>query len=155
MDTLTQVCPRRQSTFRLATSRRTEFVDLTDRLVCFLANTQIHDGLVNVQTLHTTTGIVVNEHEPLLLEDFEAFLERAVPRQATYRHDDLSRRGGVPAGEPVNGHAHCRALLLPTSTCLNVIGGRLRLGRWQRVFLVELDGPREREVSVVVLEGGR
>ena len=55
-----------------------------------------------------------------------------------------------------NGHAHCRALLLGPSACLNVVDGRLQLGRWQRVFLVELDGPRAREISVLMLgEGGR
>ena len=52
--------------------------------------------------------------------------------------------------ERANGYAHCRALLLPTSALLNVAEGRLQLGRWQRVFLVELDGPRVREVSVPV-----
>ena len=55
----------------------------------------------------------------------------------------------VAPGERPNGHAHCRALLLPTSALLNVAGGRLQLGRWQRIFLVELDGPRIREVSVL------
>jgi secondary thiamine-phosphate synthase enzyme len=50
-----------------------------------------------------------------------------------------------------NGHAHCRALLLGSSVAVNVANGRLQLGRWQRVFLVELDGPRTREVSVLVI----
>jgi secondary thiamine-phosphate synthase enzyme len=52
--------------------------------------------------------------------------------------------------ERANGHAHCRALLLPSSASLNVSRGRLVLGQWQRVFFVELDGPREREVSLLV-----
>jgi len=55
----------------------------------------------------------------------------------------------------INGHSHCRALLLGSSACLNVIDGRLLLGRWQRVFLVELDGPRARDVSVLILGEGR
>jgi secondary thiamine-phosphate synthase enzyme len=54
-------------------------------------------------------------------------------------------------GERPNGHAHCRALLMGSSASLNVAGGRLQLGRWQRVFLAELDGPRSREISVLVL----
>jgi secondary thiamine-phosphate synthase enzyme len=62
----------------------------------------------------------------------------------------------VMADERVNGHAHCRALLLEPSSCINVIGGHLQLGAWQRVFLTELDGPRDREISVLILgEGGR
>ena len=139
------------ASFVVATPRATAFVDLTDRLDRLVAEAGIRTGLLNVRSAHTTAGIVVNEHEPLLLADFEACLERLVPHGATYAHDDLRRRSGVPADEPRNGHAHCRALLLPGSAGLTVAAGRLALGRWQRVFLVELDGPRDREVSVVVL----
>ena len=68
-----------------------------------------------------------------------------------YQHDDTAARTvNLTDAERPNGHAHCRALLLPSSACLNVVGGRLLLGHWQRVFLVELDGPRDREVSVVI-----
>jgi secondary thiamine-phosphate synthase enzyme len=56
--------------------------------------------------------------------------------------------------ERLNGYAHCQALLLPTTATLNVADGRLQLGCWQRVFLVELDGPRSREVSVLVMGEG-
>ena len=79
-----------------------------------------------------------------------------MPRGSGYRHDDpTARTVNLTADERVNGHAHCQALLLGASVCLNVIDGRLRLGRWQRVFLVELDGPREREISVVILGEAR
>ncbi len=54
-------------------------------------------------------------------------------------------------GERPNGSSHCKALLLGTSACLNVVDGRLLLGRWQRVFLVELDGPRTRDISVLLM----
>jgi thiamine phosphate synthase YjbQ (UPF0047 family) len=66
------------------------------------------------------------------------------------------RTVNVTDTERPNGHAHCRALLLPSSVSLNVASGRLVLGQWQRVFLVELDGPREREISALLLgEAGR
>ena len=130
----------------------TEFIDLTDRLEQLVAIAGFRFGIVNVQTLHTTTAVVVNEHEPLLLTDFQALLEAVAPGDDRYRHDDTTARTvNVTDAERPNGQAHCRALLLPASTCLNVTGGRLLLGRWQRVFFVELDGPREREVSVVLL----
>lgn len=151
MHTLARVRTGRSLSIRLATRFVFEFVDITDRLEQLVADADVSLGILNVQTGHTTTAIVVNEHEPLLLSDFEAALDRAVPRAAFYHHDDMMRRAGVPAGEPANGHAHCRALMLPTSACLNVVDGRLALGRWQRVFLVELDGPRTREISVVLL----
>ena len=136
---------------RLTSRQATEFIDLTDELHEFLAAVGLQTGILNVQTSHTTTAVVVNEHEPLLLSDFRDFIERIAPRQAPYSHDDLSRRAGVGAGEPRNGHAHCRALLLPTAACLNVVEGRLALCRWQRVFLVELDGPRPRTISIVAV----
>ncbi|MCC7178821.1 MAG: YjbQ family protein [Acidobacteria bacterium] len=139
-------------TLRVSSRLPTEFVDLTDRLERLIAEAGLGTGLLNVQTRHTTTAIVVNEHEPLLLSDFQALLEAAAPHDGRYRHDDLGARTvNLTAGERPNGHAHCRALFLPSSACLNVTDGRLRLGRWQRVFFVELDGPQEREISVMVL----
>lgn len=151
MDTLTPGRILRSSTICLVTNQATQFIDLTDRLDRFIVESGVRAGMLNVQTLHTTTAVVVNEHEPLLLSDFQAFLERTASRSATYSHDDMSRRADVGPAEPANGHAHCRAMLLPTSACLNIVDARLALGRWQRVILVELDGPRHREVSVVIL----
>ena len=152
METFTPALTYRHTKISLTTRYQTEFIDLTDRLDRLVADAGVHSGILNAQTLHTTTAIVVNEHEPLLLADFQALLESAAPADGRYRHDEASARTvNVTAEERANGHAHCRALLLPSSACLNVAGGRLRLGRWQRVFLVELDGPREREISVLVL----
>lgn len=140
---------------RISTERPTQFIDLTDRLEAMVAEAGIRFGFVNVQTLHTTTAIVVNELEPLLLSDFATLLENAAPCGAGYRHDDMTARTvNVTPEERVNGHAHCRALLLGPSACLNVVDGRLLLGRWQRVFMAELDGPRAREISVLILSGG-
>ena len=152
METLSPPSTCWHATIRIATQRPTEFIDLTDRLASLLAASDIRFGFVNVQTLHTTTAIVVNEHEPLLLADFASLLEQAAPRDAVYRHDDAGvRTVNLTPDERINGHAHCRALLLGNSACVNVIDGALCLGTWQRLFLVELDGPREREISVVIL----
>jgi secondary thiamine-phosphate synthase enzyme len=154
METLSPASTCWHTTIRITTHRPTEFVDLTDRLASLVAASDIRFGFVNVQSLHTTTAIVVNEHEPLLLGDFATLLEHAAPRDAAYRHDDASvRTVNVTSDERVNGHAHCRALLLGPSACLNVIDGALQLGAWQRLFLVELDGPRDREISIVILGG--
>jgi secondary thiamine-phosphate synthase enzyme len=150
METLAfSIC--RHARVTITTGLPTEFVDLTDRLERLVADSGVRNGLVNIQTLHTTTAIVVNEHEPLLLGDFHALLEAAAPIGGRYHHDDpTARTVNLTDAERPNGHAHCRALLLPSSACLNVTNGRLLLGQWQRVFLVELDGPRERCVSVLV-----
>jgi secondary thiamine-phosphate synthase enzyme len=126
-------------------------VDLTARVEGFLRAARLESGWVNVQTRHTTTGICVNENEPLLLTDILALLERLAPHGAGYAHDELHLRPGVPPDERPNGHAHAKALLLRTAETVNVAAGRLLLGTWQRVLLVELDGPREREVSMLAL----
>src|SRR5687768_1023692 len=152
METLTATATCRMATIAIATERPTHFVDLTDRLASFVAESGIRLGLLNVQTLHTTTAVVVNEHEPLLLADFAMLLEDVAPAHTGYRHDDFSiRTANLTLGERANGHAHCRALLLPTSVCLNVVDGRLQLGRWQRVFFVDVDGPRSRQVTVLLM----
>jgi secondary thiamine-phosphate synthase enzyme len=155
METLVPAAICHHTRIRVATERAMEFIDLTARIEALAAEAGIHAGLVNIQSLHTTTAIVVNEHEPLLLADFDALLARAAPRDAPYRHDDMDARTvNLAPGERSNGHAHCHALLLGSSASLNFAEGRLQLGRWQRVFLVELDGPRVREVSVLVLGEG-
>ena len=142
----------RQATLRIDTARPTEFIDITDRVRALVDTAGLHTGIVNVQTLHTTTAVIVNEHEPLLLDDFGALLDRLAPVRGLYRHDDPTvRTVNLVPGERPNGHAHCRSLFLNPSAFLNIVDGTLRLGRWQRIFFVELDGPRTRDLSVVLL----
>jgi octaprenyl-diphosphate synthase len=136
------------SRLHFRSQRPTEFVDLTQRVQAEIAGAGLVNGRIHLQSLHTTLGLAVNENESLLLGDFEAMLDRVAPRQATYLHDDFGRRVGIADDEPVNGHAHCRQLLLLPSHTALVEEGRLVLGRWQSIFAVELDGPRERELAL-------
>ena len=141
---------------RVRTAEEQQVVDLTEALEAFLRLTAVPRGLLVAQTLHTTTAIVVNEQEPLLHGDLFRRLEALVPRSVGYDHDDPTRRV-VNRVEPerTNGHAHCRAMLLGATACVPVMGGRLLLGRWQRVLFVELDGPQERTVVATLSGGGR
>jgi secondary thiamine-phosphate synthase enzyme len=150
--TLTPRPTCRHTTLRLETEHPTQFIDLTSDLEVFVAASGIQSGILNLQSRHTTAAIVVNEHEPLLLTDLTGLLTRLAPLDGGYRHDDMTLRSvNLVAGEPANGHAHCRALLLGATAALNVVDGAIQLGRWQRVFLVELDGPRTRDVSLLLL----
>ena len=152
METLARSSTVRHTTFRIDTQQPTQFIDLTDQVEALVAAAGIQTGLINIQTLHTTTAVFVNEHEVLLLSDVASLLERLAPQDAVYRHDNISLRApNCILGEPPNGHSHCRALLLGSTVCLNIAGGRLQLGRWQRVFLAELDGPRPRDLSVLLM----
>jgi secondary thiamine-phosphate synthase enzyme len=135
----------------LRTEDHDQFVDLTDLVAERVRRSGIEQGIVCVQSLHTTAALLVNENEPLLLEDLAGSLDGFAPRGARYAHDDWDRRADVPKGERRNGHAHCQALLLAPAVTLTVMAGRLLLGRWQRVFLVDLDAGRRRGISVVVL----
>jgi len=155
METLVTAAICQHSRIRVATQRAMEFVDLTPRIEALAAEAGFHAGLVNIQSTHTTTAIVVNQAEPLLLVDFDSLLAAMAPETAPYRHNDTNVRT-LARGERPNGHAHCQALLLGPSAMLNYADGRLQLGRSQRVFLVELDGPRNRDVSVLLFgEGAR
>jgi heptaprenyl diphosphate synthase len=134
------------------TAQPTEFVDITDRIRDEVRRAGLRNGRVFLQSLHTTLGLTVNENEPLLLGDFASLLERVAPAGAGYEHDDFTRRMHIPLGEPANGHAHCRQLLLSAFATVLVEDGELVLGRWQSVFAVELDGPRHRRIALQ-LEG--
>ena len=135
----------------VSTGAALEIVDVTPLVLEAVRRAGVLEGLVAIQSLHTTAAVIVNEGEPLLLEDLRATLERAAPRRLAYLHDEMDLRAGVPEDEPANGHAHCKALFLRASETLAVADGAPRLGRWQRVFLVELDGPRTRLLSLTVL----
>lgn len=137
----------------VVTTRSTEFVDLTDRLEALVQAANVEHGVLVVQTRHTTTGLLVNEAEPRLLEDLGARLACWAPLDLPYAHDDLSRRTVNIIGdrERRNGHAHCRAALFRSSELLIIEGGRLCLGRWQRVLFVECDGPQRRDLAVLWL----
>jgi secondary thiamine-phosphate synthase enzyme len=129
-----------------------EFIDITDEVAAAVEASGIQDGTVTVFSRHTTAAVKINENEPLLLRDMARFLEASAPREAEYRHNDfVIRTANMTDDECPNGHSHCQHLLLGASETIPVMGGRLGLGRWQSIFLVELDRPREREVVVQVL----
>lgn len=133
---------------RFKTSSPTQFVDITEKLREEVRKSGLRMGRIHLQSLHTTVGLAVNENEPLLLRDFESLLERLAPTGVGYEHDDFARRFEIALDEPINGHAHCRQLLLTGFATLLVENGDLVLGRWQSVFAVELDGPRTRELAI-------
>ena len=139
------------SLIKIQTSGCLQFIDLTKEVAATVARSGVRQGWVNVQTRHTTTALIVNENEPLLLQDLRQLLEQLAPREGEYQHNDFSRRVDIPPDEPANGHSHCKALFLPASVCLNIADGRLQIGQWQSVFFIELDDSRERNISIMVL----
>ena len=131
-----------------------EFVDITDRVVDSLKESQVRNGIAVVFSRHTTAAIAIQEHEPLLLNDMATLLEGLSPHSARYGHNDFSiRTVHMHEDECPNGHSHCQHLVLGSSETVPVVDGSLALGRWQRIFMVELDeakvGPREILVQIM------
>jgi len=130
------------------TDRGPQFIDITDNVELLVQQSGIDHGNVTVFSRHTTAAIAINENEPHLIQDMEEMLERILPTLHDYAHN---RHGHTLTGEEPNGHSHCQHLFLGASETIPVIDGRPMLGQWQRVFLVELDHGREREVVVQII----
>lgn len=128
------------------------FVDITDEVVSFVRQTGIIFGVALLYSKHTTCTVVINERETLLMKDVALFLERLAPRNGYYHHNQFDiRTENMNPDEFPNGHAHCLAWLLGPSQWVPVLGGDLTLGTWQRLFMVELDAARPRELVVMAI----
>jgi secondary thiamine-phosphate synthase enzyme len=126
--------------------------DITDEVAAFVQETEIAAGMVLLLSLHTTAGLLVNESETGLRADFRDTVDRVVPRDIDYRHDDLDVRWEnlcPEDAEAPNGHSHLQHVVFSNpSVVLPVNAGRLALGQWQRVFLIEFDRPRRRSLRM-------
>jgi secondary thiamine-phosphate synthase enzyme len=126
---------------KVRTDARVALVDVTERVNRAVAATGVKTGLCNLFVPHTTAAIVVSENwDPDVTHDVLMQLERIVPREAGYHH-----------GEG-NSQAHILSVMTSASLGLPVRDGRLALGRWQGVMLAEFDGPRERSLTITVVE---
>ncbi|MGH2725278.1 MAG: secondary thiamine-phosphate synthase enzyme YjbQ [Actinomycetota bacterium] len=138
-----------QRTVRVTPVRRLDAVDLTEELRIAVDEAGVTEGCVVAFCAHTTCTLILNELEDGALEDLRRWLDRLVPGDAYYAHDDLDRRRQnlEEEHERPNGRAHVAQVLLGGSShAIPVTGGRPALGRWQRLLLVELDEPKERRV---------
>ena len=139
-------------TIELQTKEQLEFIDITDKIKEFVKESQIENGIVNVQIMHTSAWLIVNENEPLLIEDFKKSINEIAPPGLNYQHDNLDKRiVNLCPDECINGHSHCKAIHFLLSATLNLVNGEIQFGQWQRVFLVELDRPRKRKFQIQIL----
>jgi secondary thiamine-phosphate synthase enzyme len=129
-----------------------ELIDVTESIEQLIHRSGIRNGIVNIQSKHTTTAILINENEPLLWNDIRNTLERLAPQGTSYQHDNFAiRTVNLNPGETKNGHAHCKSMFLRTSETVNLFDGVLQLGKWQRIFFIELDRAKQREISIMIL----
>jgi secondary thiamine-phosphate synthase enzyme len=140
-------------TLSVPTAHKTDFIDITPLVAAEVEKSGIDSGLVHIISAHTSAGLCVNEFEPGLMQDFEGFLEEWIsddPEDPRFKHNEIWNRPDVPEDEPQNADAHMKAMFMGHSTVLPLKDGKLALGKWQRVLFMEMDGPREREVTIMV-----
>ena len=141
-------------TMHVESTTEPEFIDVTNEVAGYVGESGIRNGFALVFSRHTTAAITIQENEPLLLQDLSRLLERFSPREDAYHHNDFSvRTVHMHEDECPNGHSHCRHLVLGTSETIPVIDGAMALGKWQRIFMVELDqeSVKQREVIVQIM----
>ena len=133
-------------TLDIQTSERVQLVDLTEGIAGVVRSSGVKEGLASLWSLHTTCAVFINENQSALHADIKHFLELTVSRTGKWQHNDPEHSDC----DRNNADAHLRAMLLGHSMTLQVTGGELVLGQWQRVLAAELDGPRLRSVRVQV-----
>ena len=133
-------------TFVIDTDQRVELVDLTNKIMEFVRRFNVREGLVSIWSMHTTCTLLINEFQVALLSDIKRFLEQMVARDAAYLHNDPDHSDC----DRQNADSHLRAMLLGHSLTLQISGGEIVLGQWQRILMAELDGPRARSLRVQI-----
>jgi len=131
--------------FEVATRGQTQVLDINERVARVVTESGIREGIACVFVVGSTAAITTTEAEPgLLAHDLKAFWERIAPADAYYKHEETWHDD--------NGHAHVRASALGPSVAVPIVAGRLTLGTWQQLVLIDFDTrPRRREVIVQIV----
>lgn len=124
------------------TSKHREYINITAQVADVVKKSGIKEGMVLVSAMHITAGVWVNDDEPGILADIDAWLEKLAPFQENYRHH---RTGET------NGDSHLKNLLVGHQVILPVTDGKLDLGPWQQVFYAEFDGQRPKRLVIKVM----
>ncbi|MEE8348952.1 MAG: secondary thiamine-phosphate synthase enzyme YjbQ [Acidobacteriota bacterium] len=131
-------------TLTLRTQGYCHVINVTDEVQGKIAESAIESGTVTVFVVGSTAGITVVEYEPGLVRDLEELFDKIAPPTRDYHHEQTWHDG--------NGFSHVRASLLKPSLVVPVVSGKMRLGTWQQIVVLDFDnGPRTREVAVQVM----
>ncbi len=121
-----------------------EMHDLTELVSGAIAESECRAGIVTVFVSHTTAAVTISEYEPGLIADIGPALERIAPAEIRYRHNALNHDD--------NAHSHLQSSIIGPSLVVPFDGGRLELGTWQRIVLIDGDThPRDRQVVIQVM----
>ena len=129
---------------KLETKGQDQVIDLTGEVSKFIVDTKISDGIVTVFVPGSTASVTTIEYEPGLIKDIKELGERIAPSGKRYAHDDTWGDG--------NGYSHIRASTIGPSLSVPVEKGKMTLGTWQQIVLIDHDiRPRSREVVIQVI----
>ena len=131
-------------TIEVDTTSRIELVDVTGIVAGKVGASGIKEGTLSLWSMHTTCSVIINESQKALEADILAFLEDAVAQKKYYKHNDPAHSDC----DRQNADSHLRAMLLGHSLTMQISGGELVIGQWQRVLCAEMDGPRKRSIRV-------
>jgi secondary thiamine-phosphate synthase enzyme len=134
--------------FTIVTHHETEFINITDRVLEEVDTAGVQSGTAFILSLHTTTGLTVNEGLDDLEQDIADCLQRLVPENLSYRHARFLHEDGQMA---INAPSHLRGALLGFEVFFPIEKGRLIRGARQTIYFVELDGPQERTWVLQIL----
>ena len=139
-----------RKTFTMLSEHKTQILDITKTIRDVMLSADIKEGILLVNSLHTTCALFVNEFQGALVDDLKTMMERLVADNAGYKHDD-PRFSDCERG---NATSHLRAALLGRSVAVGISGGELSLGRFQSILFAELDGPRPRSIDIQIMGVG-
>ncbi len=134
-------------TLNLNTTQPIEIIDITKQVKSFVENSSIKNGLLSINSMHTTMAVIVNEWCEHLREDILSFFEKLAPAHEDYKHNQHSLDGRP------NAHSHLLSAILSSNQGLVLAEGRLLLGEWQSIFAIELDGSRPLRKVILTLLG--
>jgi secondary thiamine-phosphate synthase enzyme len=128
----------------LNTSKRREIINITPKVEEIVLKSQIKEGLCLVNSMHITAGVMINDNESGLFQDFDQWLEKLAPEKphSQYRHN--------LTGED-NADAHLKRTVVGREVVIAITDGRLDFGPWEQIFYVEFDGIRKKRVLVKVI----
>lgn len=131
--------------FSIKTKGFNDIIDITNQVSQAVVKSKVKEGICLISCPGSTIGITTIEYEPNLLEDFKEFLEKLVPSNRPYLHDQ--------AWGEKNGFSHIRSALIKPFLAVPIEEGKLVLGTWQQIVLIDFDSrPREREIRVKIIK---
>ncbi len=125
----------------LETSKRVQIIDITRNIDAALAESGLRKGLANIYSKHSTSAIFINENESGLLEDYQNLIESLIPTGNNYKHNRIDN----------NADSHLRSFIIGNNETIPFENGSMDLGTWQSVFFLDMDGPRNRRITITIM----